>query len=55
MEERRDKAIKELKDQLAANQQSATETNRKRNFWESYSFKILVSMSMVVLVVFARR
>ncbi|KAJ8439254.1 hypothetical protein Cgig2_030189 [Carnegiea gigantea] len=55
MGERRDKAIKELKDQLATKRQSATETPGKRNFWDSSSFKILVSMSIVVLVVFARR
>lgn len=55
MGERRDKAIKELKDQLATKQQSATETPGKRNFWDSSSFKVLVSMSIVVLVVFARR
>lgn len=55
--ERRDKAIKELRDQLAMKQQVAAKTDDKQNnnFWESSNFKILVSMSMLVLVVFSRR
>ncbi|CAO2836838.1 unnamed protein product [Amaranthus hypochondriacus] len=55
MGERRDKAIKELRDQLALKQQLAAKSNEKENFWESSNFKILVSMSMLVLVVFSRR
>ncbi|KAH9606268.1 hypothetical protein KSS87_020103 [Heliosperma pusillum] len=55
MGERRDKAIKELQDQLATKKQSVVETSEKQNFWESQNFKFLVSMSMVVLVVFSRR
>ncbi|KAK9692107.1 hypothetical protein RND81_09G241100 [Saponaria officinalis] len=55
MGERRDKAIKELRDQLATQKQAVSENSEKQNFWESQSFKILVSMSMVVLVVFSRR
>ncbi|XP_021734536.1 calcium-binding and coiled-coil domain-containing protein 2-like isoform X2 [Chenopodium quinoa] len=54
--ERRDKAIKELRDQLAMKQQVAAKSDEKQNnFWESSNFKILVSMSMLVLVVFSRR
>lgn len=52
MGERRDKAIKELRDQLALKQQLAAKSNEKENFWESSNFKILVSMSMLVLVSF---
>ncbi|XP_030551717.1 nuclear envelope-associated protein 2 isoform X1 [Rhodamnia argentea] len=54
---RRDKAIKELKEQLMAklHQKSGPSGNRKQNFWESPSFKIVVSMSMLILVVFSKR
>ncbi|XP_058083609.1 nuclear envelope-associated protein 2-like isoform X2 [Magnolia sinica] len=56
MGERRDKALKELRDQLAMKQQCGGGcTNDKQNFWESSGFKIVVSMSMLVLVVFAKR
>ncbi|KAK8651582.1 hypothetical protein V6N13_141180 [Hibiscus sabdariffa] len=55
MGERRDKALKELRDQLAAKQQSAGVGGEKQNFWETSGFKIVVSMSMLVLVVFSRR
>ncbi|GAB4835600.1 hypothetical protein Ancab_000508 [Ancistrocladus abbreviatus] len=55
MGDRRDKAIQELRDQLATKQQGAAKCGEKQNFWESSSFKILVSMSMVVLVVFSKR
>ncbi|KMT14133.1 hypothetical protein BVRB_4g079550 [Beta vulgaris subsp. vulgaris] len=55
MGERRDKAIKELRDQLATRQQVVAKSDEKENFWESSNFKILVSMSMLVLVVFSRR
>ncbi|XP_075659503.1 nuclear envelope-associated protein 2-like isoform X1 [Castanea sativa] len=55
MGERRDKALKELRDQLAAKQQSAAMGGEKQNFWESSGFKIVVSMSMVILVVFSKR
>ncbi|XP_061367238.1 nuclear envelope-associated protein 2-like [Gastrolobium bilobum] len=57
MGERRDKAIKELRDQLAAKQQrrvvDAEEQNQ--NFWDTTGFKIAASMSMLVLVVFSKR
>lgn len=55
MGERRDKTLKELKDQLATKQQVAAAGDEKQNFWESSNFKIVVSMSMLVLVVFSKR
>lgn len=55
MGERRDKALKELRDQLAMKQQSDDGSINKQNFWESSGFKFVVSMSMVVLMVFAKR
>ncbi|KAG1327616.1 nuclear envelope-associated protein 2 [Cocos nucifera] len=55
MGEKRDKAIKELRDQLAMKQQNGAGCDDKKNFWDSSGFKIVVSMSMLVLVVFAKR
>lgn len=56
MGERRDEAIKELQDQLALKQQKPTSgCCEKQSFWESSSFKAMVSMSMVMLVVFSKR
>ncbi|KAK3415963.1 hypothetical protein EUGRSUZ_H01317 [Eucalyptus grandis] len=57
MGERRDRAIKDLRDQLAAKQQQEEghAINDKQNFWESSGFKIMVSMSMLILVVFSKR
>ncbi|KAI4301663.1 hypothetical protein L6164_034916 [Bauhinia variegata] len=57
MGERRDKAIKELRDQLAAKQRSVAADTEKQNqnFWESSGFKVVVSMSMLILVVFSKR
>ncbi|KDP23340.1 hypothetical protein JCGZ_23173 [Jatropha curcas] len=56
MGERRDKALKELREQLASKQQPlAVGNNEKQNFWESSGFKIVASMSMLILVVFSRR
>ncbi|KAJ8752235.1 hypothetical protein K2173_003871 [Erythroxylum novogranatense] len=54
MGERRDKALKELREQLAAKQATVV-NNEKRNFWESSGFKVVVSMSMLILVVFSKR
>ncbi|KAL2477697.1 hypothetical protein Fot_46711 [Forsythia ovata] len=54
MGERRDKALKELRDQLAAKQQGAP-VNEKHNLWETSGFKIAVSVSMLILVVFSKR
>ncbi|WVY97642.1 hypothetical protein V8G54_029793 [Vigna mungo] len=52
MGERRDKAIKELRDQLAAKQQREIvgADKQNQNFWDTSGFKIVVSMSMLVLV-----
>lgn len=59
MGERRDKALKELRDQLSTKQQAgaaaAAAGVEKQNFWESSGFKIVVSMSMLVLVLFSKR
>ncbi|XP_024439204.2 nuclear envelope-associated protein 2 isoform X2 [Populus trichocarpa] len=56
MGERRDKALKELRDQIAAKQQAVSEgNNEKQNFWETSNFKIVVSLSMLILVVFSKR
>ncbi|GAB2211661.1 hypothetical protein Droror1_Dr00024987 [Drosera rotundifolia] len=54
-EERRDKAMKELKDELTAKQTALVESTEKQNFWGSPSFKILVSMSMLILFIFTKR
>lgn len=56
MGERRDKAIKELRDQLAAKaNQEGVSGVEKGNFWESSGFKMVVSMSMLILVVISKR
>ncbi|XP_057501826.1 nuclear envelope-associated protein 2-like isoform X1 [Actinidia eriantha] len=55
MGERRDKALKELRDQLATRKQGEATGGEKHNFWESSRFKIVVSMSMLVLVLFSKR
>ncbi|XVE89499.1 hypothetical protein DITRI_Ditri20bG0001600 [Diplodiscus trichospermus] len=55
MGERRDKALKELRDQLAGKQQCGAVGAEKQNFWETSGFKIVVSMSMLILVVFSKR
>ncbi|KAL6531489.1 hypothetical protein OROMI_027852 [Orobanche minor] len=55
MGERTDKAIKELRDQLATKQQGVPLSCEKQNFWKAYHFEIVASMSMLVLVMFSRR
>ncbi|KAL1802156.1 hypothetical protein ACET3Z_030803 [Daucus carota] len=55
MGERRDKALKELRDQLATKQQAEVSGVDKQNFWESPGFKIVVTMSMLILVLFSKR
>ncbi|KAK1374094.1 myosin heavy chain, cardiac muscle isoform-like [Heracleum sosnowskyi] len=55
MGERRDKALKELRDQLATKQQAEVSGDTKKNIWEGSGFKIVVSMSMLILVVFSKR
>ncbi|PHT62556.1 hypothetical protein T459_33616 [Capsicum annuum] len=54
MGERRDKAIKELRDQLAT-KQVGTSSDNHQNFWDTSGFKIVVSMSMLMLVLFSKR
>lgn len=55
MGERWDKAIKELTDQLAAKQRGEAVGAEKLNFWETSSFKVVASMSMLILVIFSKR
>ncbi|XP_020520437.1 tropomyosin isoform X1 [Amborella trichopoda] len=55
MGERRDKALKELMEQLTLMKQGEGGRSEKHSFWETSGFKFIVSMSMVVLVVFAKR
>ncbi|XP_028792082.1 nuclear envelope-associated protein 2 [Neltuma alba] len=56
MEERRDKAIKDLRDQLEAKQRSEVCAEKQnQNFWDCSGFKIVASMSMLILVVFSKR
>ncbi|KAL3349864.1 hypothetical protein AABB24_022764 [Solanum stoloniferum] len=54
MGERRDKAIKELRDQLST-KQVGTSSNNNQNFWDTSGFKVVVSMSMLMLVLFSKR
>lgn len=54
MGERRDKAIKELRDQLST-KQVGTSNNNNQNFWDTSGFKVVVSMSMLMLVLFSKR
>ncbi|KAF7142577.1 hypothetical protein RHSIM_Rhsim05G0121800 [Rhododendron simsii] len=55
MGERRDKALKELRDQLATKQHGGDWGSERQNFWESSGFKVVVSMSMLILVLFSKR
>ncbi|OVA13531.1 hypothetical protein BVC80_379g62 [Macleaya cordata] len=55
MGEKRDKVLKELRDQLAIKQQGEGLGIDKQNFWESSGFKVMVSMTMFILVVFGKR
>ncbi|KAE9446705.1 hypothetical protein C3L33_21392, partial [Rhododendron williamsianum] len=50
MGERRDKALKELRDQLATKQQGGASGSGKQNLWETSGFKIVVSMSILTLI-----
>lgn len=52
--ERRDKTIKELREQLQS-QKNGSVSIENPSFWESSGFKFVVSMSMVVLVIFSKR
>ncbi|KAI4368239.1 hypothetical protein MLD38_016816 [Melastoma candidum] len=54
--ERREKSLKELKDQLAAKkQQEGNVSGDKQNFWETAGFKVVASLSMLLLVLFSKR
>ncbi|KAF5803128.1 hypothetical protein HanRHA438_Chr06g0276911 [Helianthus annuus] len=53
--ERRDKALKELKEELSAAKNGVNGGGDNHNFWESSGFKIAVSMSMLILVLFSKR
>jgi hypothetical protein len=55
MGERRDKALKELMDQVATKQPNSMCHGNKENFWEGQGFKFIVSMSMLALVILAKR
>ncbi|KAI3695025.1 hypothetical protein L1987_78013 [Smallanthus sonchifolius] len=56
MGERRDKALKELRDELSTAKNGGVSGNGdNHNFWESSGFKIAVSMSMLILVLFSKR
>ncbi|XP_006654020.1 nuclear envelope-associated protein 2-like [Oryza brachyantha] len=53
--EKRDKQLKELKDQVAMKQPSVPYRDDKHNFWENQSFKFIASMSMLALVILTKR
>lgn len=55
MGEKRDKALKELMDQVAMKQSNNPFHGSKENFWESQGFKFIASMSMLALVLLAKR
>ncbi|KAF3610776.1 hypothetical protein DY000_02051372 [Brassica cretica] len=50
-EERRDMEIKEIRDLMSGKQQGNEESWGKQKFWDNSGFKIVVSMSMLMLVV----
>ncbi|CAG7868406.1 unnamed protein product [Brassica rapa] len=53
--ERNAVAIQELKKQLAAKKQHEAGPFNNQNFWDKSGFKVVVSMSMLILVAFSRR
>ncbi|EOA30983.1 hypothetical protein CARUB_v10014130mg [Capsella rubella] len=53
--ERRDMEIKEIKDLISEKQELNNETWDKQNFWDNSGFKIVVSMSMLMLVLVSKR
>jgi len=56
MGERNDMAIQEvLNEQLAAKKQHEADLSSNQNLWDKSGFKIVVSMSMLILVAFSRR
>lgn len=52
VEVRRDKVVEEIREQVATKQQGMGD---KQNFWESSNLKVVVSMSMLILLVFANQ
>ncbi|KAG0452279.1 hypothetical protein HPP92_025769 [Vanilla planifolia] len=52
--EKREMALKELREQIAIKQHGEVSRHDK-NFWESTGFKVIVSMSMLLLVAVTRR
>lgn len=54
-EERRDMEIKEIRDLMSGKQQGDEESWGKQKFWDNSGFKIVVSMSMLMLVVVSKR
>ncbi|KAL0744322.1 hypothetical protein Bca4012_085835 [Brassica carinata] len=54
-EERRDMEIKEIRDLMSEKQQGDEESWEKQKFWDNSGFKIVVSMSMLMLVVVSKR
>ncbi|GAA0143563.1 hypothetical protein LIER_04219 [Lithospermum erythrorhizon] len=55
MGDRRDKALKELREQLATlNQQNVYVKKERQNIFETSGFKIVASMSMLALVLFSK-
>ncbi|KAL0890742.1 hypothetical protein Bca101_014725 [Brassica carinata] len=55
MGEKRDKAIKEIRDQITGKQLNESVSGEKQNFWDTSGFKIVVSMSMLILVAVSKR
>jgi hypothetical protein len=58
--EKRDKQLKELKDQVVAKHPNGSlhdynSDDGKHNFWESQGFKFVASMSMLALVILTKR
>ncbi|VVA90394.1 unnamed protein product [Arabis nemorensis] len=53
--ERNDVAIQELKEQLAAKKHRKADPFNNQNFWDKSGFKVVVTMSMLILVAFSRR
>ncbi|XP_020887893.1 myosin heavy chain, striated muscle [Arabidopsis lyrata subsp. lyrata] len=53
--ERRDMEIKEIRDLISDKQQLNNESWDKQKFWDNSGFKIVVSMSMLMLVVVSKR
>ncbi|KAF2556233.1 hypothetical protein F2Q68_00018223 [Brassica cretica] len=47
--------IKEIRDLMSGKQQGNEESWGKQKFWDNSGFKIVVSMSMLMLVVVSKR